>query len=463
MYYFVRVKNAPILLLLFLFCFSFVSRNMANHSIKEPVRLRSKTLKNGVESLYLDIYQDGQRHYEYLKLYLNPGTDPLTKLKNRNAMDAARVLQAKRLVEIQSGVANIMTTDKRKIKFIDYYQDYYSSRPNVTDRYKLNSEFALYRWITYAGEDVLLCKITPEMLVGFANHLKSVHNMYRQRKVMIYPGEGRSGGYISTQEAEDLVRELSFRQKKSYSQIFKETGIAVRTVGYIHNRLISGGKELQLSDATVNRYFKYITAPLNRASSKGLIAVNPVAALESGERPHGDSPERVFLTLDEVSRLVDAQCDYPAVKNMFLFSCFTGLRFSDVKALSWGKIDDSMIGTTIQKTKKPIYIPISNNARRWLPERGSAGSDGIVFADCPNKNTICRCIDKWAKAAGIDKHVTFHVARHTFATLSLEYGADLYTISKLLGHQRVTTTQIYAKVIDKKKEEAVNLIPDLDK
>lgn len=436
---------------------------MANHNIKEPVRLRSKTLKNGVESLYLDIYQDGQRHYEYLKLYLNPGTDPLTKIKNRNAMDAARVIQAKRLVEIQSGVANIMTTGKRKIKFIDYYHDYYSCKPNVTDRYKLNSEFALYRWITYAGEDVLLCKITAEMLVGFAEYLKSAHNMYRQRKVMIYPGEGRSGGYISTQEAEDLVRELSFRQKKTFGEISKETGIAVRTVGYIHNRLISGGKETQLSDATIKIYFKYITASLNRASSKGLIAVNPVAALETGERPHGESPERGFLTLDEVSRLVDAQCDYPVVKNMFLFSCFTGLRFSDVKALTWGKIDDSMIGTTMQKTKQPIYIPISNNARRWLPERGSARAVDYVFIGYPNKNTICRCIDKWAKAAGIDKHVTFHIARHTFATLSLEYGADLYTISMLLGHQRVTTTQIYAKIIDEKKVEAVNLIPDLKK
>lgn len=137
--------------------------------------------------------------------------------------------------------------------------------------------------------------------------------------------------------------------------------------------------------------------------------------------------------------------------------------FKDGWEFPWGKIDDSMIGTTMQKTKQPIYIPISNNARRWLPERGSARAVDYVFIGYPNKNTICRCIDKWAKAAGIDKHVTFHIARHTFATLSLEYGADLYTISMLLGHQRVTTTQIYAKIIDEKKVEAVNLIPDLKK
>lgn len=437
---------------------------MATKNIKEPVRLREKPLKDGVKSLYLDIYQDGQRHYEYLKLYINPGTDPITRKKNKAAMDAARVIQAKRLVEIQSGVANIMTSDKRRIRFVDYYNEYYNTRPNISDKYKANASYALYRWINFAGEDVLLSKITPEMLIEFGKYLGSVHNMFRSRKVKIFPGEGREGGYIPTKEAEDLIWELSCHQKKSYSTISRETGIEIGTIGYIHRRLVSGSKERTLTDATIHSYFKFVTAVLNKASSKGLIAVNPVAALEMRERPQGQSPEKTFLSLDEVSRLIDTPCPaYPILKNMFLFACFTGLRCSDVKALTWKKVDDNMIGTTMQKTQKAIYIPISNNARRWLPERGSSGPEDKVFTGYPTINTVCRTIDKWAKDAGIDKHVTFHIARHTFATLTLEYGADLYTVSKLLGHQRVTTTQIYAKIVDKKKEEAVNLIPDLKK
>lgn len=437
---------------------------MATKNIKEPVRLREKPLKDGVKSLYLDIYQDGQRHYEYLKLYINPGTDPITRKKNKAAMDAARVIQAKRLVEIQSGVANIMTSDKRRIRFVDYYNEYYNTRPNISDKYKASASYALYRWINFAGEDVLLSKITPEMLIEFGKYLGSVHNMFRSRKVKIFPGEGREGGYIPTKEAEDLIWELSCHQKKSYSTISRETGIEIGTIGYIHRRLVSGSKERTLTDATIHSYFKFVTAVLNKASSKGLIAVNPVAALEMRERPQGQSPEKTFLSLDEVSRLIDTPCPaYPILKNMFLFACFTGLRCSDVKALTWKKVDDNMIGTTMQKTQKAIYIPISNNARRWLPERGSSGPEDKVFTGYPTINTVCRTIDKWAKDAGIDKHVTFHIARHTFATLTLEYGADLYTVSKLLGHQRVTTTQIYAKIVDKKKEEAVNLIPDLKK
>lgn len=111
----------------------------------------------------------------------------------------------------------------------------------------------------------------------------------------------------------------------------------------------------------------------------------------------------------------------------------------------------------MQKTKSAIYIPLSNNARKWLPERGG----DIVFEVDLHKAYISEFITKWVKSQGIHKHITFHCARHTFATLALTYGADIYTVSKLLGHSDIETTQIYAKVVDRKKIEAVNLIPDV--
>ena len=114
----------------------------------------------------------------------------------------------------------------------------------------------------------------------------------------------------------------------------------------------------------------------------------------------------------------------------------------------------------MQKTKEPLYLPISDEALKWLPERGEAKDSDIIFP-LTHEGTVNDILQHWAKVAGITKHISFHVARHTHATMMLTLGADLYTVSKLLGHKNIATTQIYAKIVDKKKEEAIGLIPNL--
>ena len=110
----------------------------------------------------------------------------------------------------------------------------------------------------------------------------------------------------------------------------------------------------------------------------------------------------------------------------------------------------------MQKTETPVIIPLSEEAKRWLPK--SRGND-IPFFDIPTTQTVIgRALRKWAEAAGIEKHISFHCSRHTFGTMMLTLGADLFTTSKLMGHSNIQTTEIYAKIVDKKKEEAINLI-----
>lgn len=82
----------------------------------------------------------------------------------------------------------------------------------------------------------------------------------------------------------------------------------------------------------------------------------------------------------------------------------------------------------------------------------------MVFPDLKSLHTINRHLAAWSLKAGIKKHVTFHTARHTFGTMMITLGADLYTTSKLMRHSRTTTTEIYAKIVDKKKDEAMGLI-----
>ena len=117
------------------------------------------------------------------------------------------------------------------------------------------------------------------------------------------------------------------------------------------------------------------------------------------------------------------------------------------------------VHTVMQKTQKSVNVPLSSMALRFLPEKEDA--DSPIFNLPASDAVISYHLKKWVKNGGIDKKITFHCSRHTFATMMLTLGADLYTTSKLLGHANVTTTQIYSKIIDKKKVETVNLVDDM--
>lgn len=166
----------------------------------------------------------------------------------------------------------------------------------------------------------------------------------------------------------------------------------------------------------------------------------------------------------ELKRLIGTECKYEIMKQAFLFSCLCGLRVSDIRKLKWNDLQKSgeriRIEIKMQKTKEPLYLPISDEALKWLPQQNEAKGDDLIFP-LTHEGTINKILQKWAKDAGIIKHISFHVARHTHATMMLTLGADLYTVSKLLGHKNIATTQIYAKIVDKKKEEAISLIPNL--
>ena len=116
------------------------------------------------------------------------------------------------------------------------------------------------------------------------------------------------------------------------------------------------------------------------------------------------------------------------------------------------KNGNTYLNIVIQKTRQHFEIKLNNDALRWMPTK----QKGHIFT-LTNSITINEQLKEWAKAAGINKNVCFHMSRHTFATMALTLGADLYTVSKLLGHQNITITQVYAEIIDEKKDKAVDL------
>ena len=207
----------------------------------------------------------------------------------------------------------------------------------------------------------------------------------------------------------------------------------------------------KLANASARGYAKLFKARLHDAYIDGLIAKMPDL---QGITPKKESTEVDFLTLEELKALAETEApDY--VKKPFLFCCFTGLRFSDVQSLKWEDIENGTIILKMKKTKEFVRIPLSENAKRLMPK---SQEKGTVFKTISLQGTGKR-LKTWATKAGVKKNLHFHVSRHTFGTLTLENGADIYTVSKLLGHRSIVTTQIYAKVLDEGRKKAVDAIP----
>ncbi len=277
---------------------------------------------------------------------------------------------------------------------------------------------------------------------GSLNYEKTVGNTIRELKLF-------RGDYIA-------FRDIDKDFLNSFVDFLKQAKKASK-----FGLLKAGGV---LSNNSVIAYYGVLRTAINRAYKEGIITVNPTKEFDFASKVKAEVSRREYLTIEELKRLIGTECKYEIMKQAFLFSCLCGLRVSDIRKLKWNDLQKSgeriRIEIKMQKTKEPLYLPISDEALKWLPQQNEAKGDDLIFP-LTHEGTINKILQKWAKDAGIIKHISFHVARHTHATMMLTLGADLYTVSKLLGHKNIATTQIYAKIVDKKKEEAISLIPNL--
>ncbi len=386
--------------------------------LKEPVRIRFKQLSNGNQSIYLDYYTGdvirkenyvgGKRKYEFLKLYLIPERTREDKAKNEATLALAKAIQSKRIVEVQNDAHGFQNTNKSRVNLLDYLEN--------------------------------IGKQSAEQ--GSRNYARTVLNTVRALKLF-------RGDYIAFR---DVDKEFLSEFTDYLRQMPKASKYGV---------LKTGGR---LSNNSVVSYYGTLRTAINRAYKEGIITVNPTKEFDFASKVRQEPSRREYLTIDELKTLINTECRHEIVKRAFLFSCLCGLRVSDIRKLRWCDLQRSgervRIEITMQKTKEPLYLPISDEALKWLPERGEANDSDFIFP-LTHEGTVNDTLQHWAKVAGITKHISFHVARHTHATMMLTLGADLYTVSKLLGHKNIATTQIYAKIVDKKKEEAIGLIPNL--
>lgn len=218
-----------------------------------------------------------------------------------------------------------------------------------------------------------------------------------------------------------------------------------------HNRN-SKRKIKPLCQNTIFQLFLVFGFVLAQAQRDAIITRNPIKELNSKERPKQENDVREFLTLEEVSRLIKTPYKDEQVKCAFLLSVFTGLRWSDIKLLKWEDLHEDENGKyfriTMKKTAKPICVYLSDIGTKYLPTRMKSNDNGLVFT-LPNNTRINAHVRRWCKEAEITKQVSFHVARHTFATIMLNSGTPLEVVSKMLGHKKLSTTEIYAKLLNR--------------
>ena len=221
--------------------------------------------------------------------------------------------------------------------------------------------------------------------------------------------------------------------------------------------------ERALKLTSICRYLDCLINVVKVSFNDGIMPRNPFASYRYNE----PTPERAFLNEAEILTLQHAALrtkKQRIIRDLFLFSCFTGICYADMKTLAWKQFGQDTHGdwwVTGNRCKTDTqYVVKLLPAALSILERYRDGADR-VFAFMPHLNTVDRSLKRIAVLCGIDKKLTFHCARHTYATtICLMNGVSLETLSKMLGHKRITTTQTYAKVTQPMIDREVEMLKE---
>lgn len=359
----------------------------------EPVKLREKKLKNGDRSLYLDIYWNGEREYDFLNLYLTGD-----RTRDKQTSQIAHQVKAQRILDLNSGKYKVNQPERHSESFLEYFHKLTKARYSSTGNYG-NWDSVYKHLVAFAGgKDLTFDEADEKFLLRFKDYL----------------------------------------QKGKLTK-----------------------SKTNLSQNSCHSYYNKVRAALREAYTEKIIAENPATRVRGIKQ--GES-KREFLDLAEIQKLSATSCDVPVLKRAFLFSVLTGLRWSDIMKMTWAEVrgnetEGPYLRFQQKKTTDYEMLPITKQAREILGEQGLPLERVFVGLRYDSYSHVA--LSRWILKAGITRHITFHCARHTHATLLLSQGVDIYVVSKLLGHKNIKTTEIYTKVSNIKKNEAIGKIPTL--
>ena len=406
----------------------------------KTVKLRKKAISSGY-SLFLEYANNYKQEKIYLRIHLSKGDTPLRRKNDTDTWNKAE--------EIRQAVEDYII--KNHAQTLEYAYKLYIDEVNRETTEEEKKNITLIEWLNKFREDKARTGQSKSLAVTINNLIKYVSDFTQGEKVLLTD--------VNKEWCEEFLYYLS------------------RTNSFVRNRFRKGSEvenvttnektDKPLAKSTAKLYYNTFVCAMGAAESDGLI-ISPARQVKAEDKKvlKGDGTQREFLTAEELERMQATFVRNQETKRAFLFACYTGLRISDIKSITYGDIREEqttqgervyVIRKMMIKTRKNVSVPLCKKALSYLPEDLTQHPKDERVFDLPGESSMNGMLKTWAKDAGVNKVVTFHTSRHTFATLALTLGADIYTTSKLLGHQNVRTTQIYAEVIDAKKEEAISL------
>lgn len=374
------------------------------------IELKSRDIKNGHKSLYLEYYEKGTRKYESLRLYLLPPVSEEARLRNESTMRKAQEIKSQRVINPATKPEKAATTHREtELLLLDWIDRYVENlRSSNYSKAVINQNRRLkeiiFEWLTYLGRPALaVSKVDKRLLRSFLKYLAEV--------------------YVSA--------------KHKTAQ--------------------------RLSPNTLMMYQAGLVTILNRAVKEQIIPRNPFYELGKDERFKRVPVQREYLTRDELKRFMATETDNRHVQRAFVFACFTGLRISDIRQLRWEHLqldtERPFLRIEMAKTRRLLTVPLGRKALEWLPEKTEKYSDNVF--PLPTRTAVFNDLKHVARLAGIEKDISFHTSRHTFATMTLAACGSIETVKALLGHRSIKSTMVYAEVLNEAKQEAVNAVNGL--
>lgn len=402
------------------------------NKIKENPKLEQNRLSDGRISLYLEFYlgreekpvldENGNQVYyesgkmqgkpkfsvkhnrrkENLSLYLidKPRT-PAERQQNKETLELAMRIRAEREQEFKNNMLGYRLKKERNVNFLDFFQAY------IND---------------YTKKDIRMVQIA---LSRFKDFLKEQ-----------YP-----------------IHEFSIKPEL----ITKD--MMVQFVVYLQSRSVGEGAK------SIYQRFKKV---IHYAIEHDVMLKDPCKDVPC--KVDDQILRKDVLSLEEIQKLIDCHYDNenPTVRRAFIFCLYCGLRFCDVKDLTYKNIDYSnkLLKFEQNKTKghsanSGVVIPLNEGLLSIVGEPPTNGNKDTLIFNLPSYESCCKSVRRWVKRAGIDKHISWHCARHSFAVNILNNGANIKTVASLLGHSGLKHTEKYTRAVDKLKEEAINSLPKL--